>query len=419
MKTFTSHFKSAGVVCLLLCASGFARAGDAAPIYFAASPGALAEAKARLAAHDESLPPALKALIRAADRALDTDPSSVVEKSKTPPSGDKHDYMSVAPYFWPDPAKSNGLPYLRHDGKVNPESRDDAFDHGRLGALAKNVETLALAYYFTGQEVYAAKAAKFLRVWFLDPATRMNPNLEFAQAVPGVNTGRGIGILEGQAVSKAADAAGLLAGSAAWTAKDQSELKVWLETYFHWLLTSRHGKDEANARNNHGSWYDVQAVELALVLGKTEVAKQICEAAKQKRIAAQINPDGRQPEELARTAAFSYSCYNLSALFTLATLAEHTGVDLWHCRLADGHYALAAALDFLIPYTTVPVKKWPYEQIKKFDRTAIAPELHQAAAVYQDPKYEKVLAEFPDMATERFQLLDPVVKKPDPGTTER
>ena len=399
---------------ILLAVCGLARAEDISPRYFAVSPGTLAQVKSRLFAHDESLRPALDTLVKAADKALKTAPPSVMEKSKLPPSGDKHDYMSTAPYFWPDPAKSNGLPYIRHDGKVNPESREDVFDHNRLASMANTVETLALAYYFTSNEAYAEHAAKLLRVWFLDPATRMNPHLNFAQAVPGLNTGRGIGIIEGRNISQAADAAGLLAGSSAWTQKDKSELKAWLETYLDWLLTSKNGRDEAAARNNHGTWYDVQAVELALVLGKLDVAKQIAEAAKQKRIAVQIEPDGKQPLELARTAALGYSHFNLTALFTLATLSEHAGVDLWHCQLANGRNAPAAALDFLLPYVADPQKKWPYEQIRNFNRADFAPELRQAAVIYHEPGYEKVLSGFPDVATGRFQLLipAPVARKP-------
>jgi hypothetical protein len=392
---------------VLLAICGLTRADIVSPQFFAANPGALAQVKSRLAAHDELLQPALDALVKAADRALKTPPPSVMEKSKFPPSGDKHDYMTVAPYFWPDPAKSNGLPYIRHDGKVNPESREEAYDHGRIGKMAGMVETLALAYYFTGNETYAEHAAKCLRVWFLDPATRMNPNMNFAQGVPGVNTGRGTGILEGRNISQAADAAGLLADSRAWTSQDKSEFKTWLETYLNWLLTSKNGRDEAAARNNHGTWYDVQAMELTLVLGKPEVAKQIAEGAKQKRIAVQIEPDGRQPLELARTAALGYSHFNLEALFTLATLSEQVDVDLWHCQLANGHDALAAALDFLLPYVIDSTKKWPYEEIKNFNRADFAPQLRQAALAYQEPKYEAALAKFPDVAGERFQLLFP------------
>lgn len=390
-------------VLFVLAASGLLHAGE--PVYFEASPGALAEAKARLTAHDPSLQPALNALIHVADQALKATPPSVMDKAKVPPSGDKHDYMTVAPYYWPDTNKPNGLPYIRHDGEVNPESRDDALDHGRMIEMARTVETLSLAYYFTGKEVYAQQAVKFLRVWFLDSATRMNPHLNYAQAVPGESTGRGTGILEGRNVSEAADAAQLLVGSEAWTAQDQKEFRLWLEAYLNWLLNSKNGRDEENAANNHGSWYDVQAMELALVLNKMDVAKKIAEAAPAKRIAKQIEPDGKQPLELARTASFGYSHFNLEALYTLAMLSEHVDVDLWHCRLANGHYALATALDFLTPYVGDNAQKWPYQQIKDFDIADFGPQLRQAAIIYHKPDYEKLLATIPGTSRARFQLL--------------
>jgi hypothetical protein len=392
---------------LLLAYCGVARAGDDSPRYYGSRPGALAEVKSRLAAHDESLQPALNHLLKEADEALQTKPPSVMEKGRIPPSGDKHDYMTIAPYFWPDPAMSNGLPYIRHDGKVNPESRDTALDHGRMLEMGNLVETLSLAYYFTGKEEYAEHAADCLRVWFLDPATRMNPNLNFAQAVPGENTGRGTGILEGRNIAEAADAAGLLAGSSAWPPTDDAALKAWLKTYLNWLLKSKNGRDEANARNNHGTLYDVQTMRIALVLGQMDLAGQIARAAKEKRIAVQIEPDGRQPLELERTTSLSYSHFNLEAMFMLATLSEHAGVDLWHCQLGNGQNAMAKALDFLLPYVTDLSKQWPYEQIKKFNRADFAPLLRQAAVAYDEPRYEKILSGLPAAASARFQLLSP------------
>jgi hypothetical protein len=398
-------FRQIVIVAVLLAGHVAAYGDEPAPFYFGTSPGALVEAKTLVAAHDPSVQPAFNALIRAADKALETTPPSVMDKGKIPPSGDKHDYMTIAPYYWPDPSKPNGLPYIRHDGRVNPESRDDALDHGRVIQMADAVETLSLAYYFTGKEAYAEGAVKYLQVWFLDPATRMNPRLDYAQAVLGENTGRGTGILEGRNISQAADAAGLLAGSPAWTGPDRKKFKAWLETYLNWLLTSKNGHDESNATNNHGTWYDVQAMELALVLGKADVAKQIAQAAQAKRITVQIQPDGRQPLELVRTAAFGYSHFNLEALFALATLSDYTGVDLWHCRLANGRYALATALDYLTPYLGDNPKKWPYQQIKDFNQADFGPQLRQAAIVYQNPEYEKILSSLPNVSKARFQLF--------------
>jgi hypothetical protein len=325
-------------------------------------------------------------LIKNADAALSVAPLSVTQKSRLAPSGDPHDYASTAPYFWPDPAKPDGLPYIRHDGKINPESRTAASDIERCQLMNRTVETLARAYATTRQEKYATHAALLLRTWFIDPATRMRPHLEYAQGIPGVNTGRQIGIIEGTTIVSALTQAPQLVGSQAWTPADHAALMKWASEFLDWYLTSPFGVKEGNADNNHGTHYDVQVMNMALLLGRTDLAKQVAETAKKKRIAAQIEPDGRQPQELARATSFSYSQMNLRGLTTLARLADQVGVDLWHYETPDGR-SIRKALDFMVPYLQDPAKKWPYEQIKAFDRRGFAPMLEQASAVYHEPAY--------------------------------
>ena len=168
--------------------------------------------------------PALAQLRRDADKALKAAPGSVMEKTKTPPGGDKHDYLSLAPYSWPDPSKPDGLPWINRDGEVNPESRTGT-DHDALERMCSRVETLALAYHFTGQQPYAEKAATLLNVWFLDPATKMNPHLQYAQGVPGRNTGRGTGIIDSVALIRVTEAIGWLDGAPAWTPELQRGMR--------------------------------------------------------------------------------------------------------------------------------------------------------------------------------------------------
>ncbi len=375
------------------------------PKYFSAKPGSLTKAKTQLAAGDKQLAKALKKLVADADKALAEAPPSVVNKDKLPPSGDKHDYMSIAPYFWPNPDTKDGLPYVRHDGKVNPESRDPkANDSPGIKIMGDNVETLALAYYFTGNETYAQGAAKVARTWFLDPATRMNPHLKYAQAIMGVNDGRGTGILEALNLSVAVDALGLLADSEAWPEDDQKALKEWLRTYHDWLIKSDPGKDEHNAKNNHGTFYDVQAVRIALVLGRDVSARRMLEEAKQRRIAVQIDSEGKQPLELDRTTSFSYSRFNLFALTELATLGEHAGVDLWHFTTEDGR-SIRKAIDYMLPYADVPPKPWPLPQIKDKHESEFMPIFRQATLAYGGEAYEAVIAKYDDSPSKRFQLL--------------
>jgi hypothetical protein len=172
----------------------------------------LARAKERYKQGDAATVSAVDSLETWAGALLNKKPVSVMDKASTPPSGNKHDYMSRAPYSWYDSTKPNGLPYVNRDGQRNPEIYKIT-DRLYLGNLERDSRILALAWYFTGKEKYAAKAAVLLRHWFLDDSTRMNPNLNFAQAIPGVNDGRGIGIIETIALTGIADAALLLEGS--------------------------------------------------------------------------------------------------------------------------------------------------------------------------------------------------------------
>jgi len=376
------------------------------PRVFSVEPGGLAHARARVSAEDKRVKPAFAALLKEANKALKLQPPSVMEKPKAGASGDRHDYYSTAPYYWPDPAKPDGLPYLRKDGQRNPESGGPGSDAPRLARMADAAATLALASWLTGQESYAEQAARLVRVWFLEPATRMNPNFNQAQATPGINEGRGTGMIESRNLLSVLDAAGLLAGSRHWSHADDEGLRSWMQQFLDWTQTSKNGRHEQAARNNHGTFYDMQVTHLALFTGHTNLARQIVEAAKTNRMAVQIQPDGSQPLELARVDSFGYSRFNLEAYFALATLGTHVGVDLWHYQTADGA-SLAKALDFLLPYVEDPEKPWPYEKGKKQDRHLDAL-LRQAHAVYGDTRYRDVLHQSPGQEREREALFFPV-----------
>jgi hypothetical protein len=368
---------------VLVVTAAVAHAADAPPRVFLHDAARLAEVQRLARAGDAALAPFAKLCRNEADKALERGPWSVMDKETTPPSGDKHDYMSLAPYWWPDPSKPDGLPFIRRDGEQHPDR--NSLDYSPLRDMARAVSDLAMAWWVTAHEPYAARAALVLRRWFLDPATRMNPNLNFGQAIPGRVAGRGIGIIDTTALLDVVEGAGLLAGSEAWTDADQKALEAWFAAYLKWLVESPLGRDEAAQKNNHGTWYNVQVMAYALFARQDAAARAAIDDAR-RCVDTQIEPDGRQPLELARTKSWDYSAMNLRGMFDLATLAARLETDLWRWR-PDGGGDLRAALDYMLPYAA-DGKKWPHKQITTFNPQRVADSLRRAALVYAQPRYE-------------------------------
>ncbi len=345
----------------------------------------------------------LKQLRLEADVILKHKPSSVMDKNLVPASGSKHDYYSLATYWWPDPSKPSGLPYIRHDGERNPEIYKGT-DYAAFLNLCSSVETLSLAYWFTRDEKYASKTSELLHVWFINPSTRMNPNLQYAQAIRGINDGRGIGIIETHYLIPLIDGLALIEGSRTWSAADKTAMHDWLNSFYLWLTTSQNGLEEKAAKNNHGSWWDVQAVDLALALGRNNEAIKLLEEAKLKRIAYQIEPDGSQPLELERTNSLNYSIFNLEALVALSRLAENVNLDLWNFTTRDGRN-ISKALAFIAPYLD-PEKKWPKKDIVEAKRNRIPPLLIEALHHEDNQIWHELLMKYSDKpdVTEHWKL---------------
>jgi hypothetical protein len=362
----------------------------------------MTEVRASLRRGEPQFQSALTALRNDADSAVSTPPMSVMDKAVTPPSGDKHDYMSQAPYWWPDPSKPNGRPYILKDGQRNPEI-DRITDRQELARLSSVTSTLALAFFFTGQENYAQQAAKLLRTWFLDPATRMNPNLNFGQGIPGITEGRAAGIVETRFLPTIVDTTTLLQGSSAWTAADDQGVVQWMQTYLVWLLTSPLGEAEAVRANNQETWYDLQLIALAMHTGQKNLATTHLEEARDD-IAHEFRPDGGQPRELERTRAWDYSIFDLTAFTHIADIGKIAGVDLWNFQTKDGR-SLRRGIDFLVPFATGK-KRWPYKQITEFRPKALHPVLRRAAVGLNDPKY-RTIAEQIGGGSPRLQLTVP------------
>jgi hypothetical protein len=372
-----------------------------APRVFLLNSKKLRQIKAGIKAKNNPYAEAIASIEKDAQKALAGGTFSVTTKAVTPPSGDKHDYMSQAPYFWADPSKKDALPYIRRDGERNPEI-NKITDHKSMDQMVSAVDALSLAYYLNGNEAYATKAVQILRAFFLDPATRMNPNLQYAQGIPGINTGRGIGLIETVGLARVVDSIGLLDGSKALSTADKKGLEDWFSRFLQWMQQSKNGQDESAAQNNHGTHYDLQVTSYALFLGKNDLAKSVLEAAKQKRIAKQIEPDGSQPLELARTKAWSYSVMNLRGLMQLATLGTRVRVDLWNYETKDGR-SIRRALDFLYPYSIG--ERWNHQQIGEWQPEILFPGMRMAAAHYSDEKFKSMQTKIPNVAPSARDFL--------------
>ena len=357
----------------------------------------------------------LAELRQQADAALTTGPWSVMDKPQLPPSNDKHDYLSQAPYWWPTtPATTAnpwGCPYVQKDGVRNP-AIDDITDHAERGEMFNAVYDLTLAWYYTGDPAYAQRAALDLRTWFVDPATRMNPSLDYTQFIPCMVSGRGIGIIDfSQQFTDILDAVALLnTGAPGWTGADQAGMTTWNKQFLTWLQTSKNASDEAASTNNHGSFFDMQEAALALATGQPALARSIVVTAESKRLDVQIAANGGLPLELSRTRSFHYSTFDLVALTRLAMIGQHVGVDLWHYSTPDGG-TLFKAVDFVVPAATGQAA-WTYPELQ-FQAFAAVDVVH-AAADAGDRTARAAVAKLPVPPGGDLWLLRPAPEQLDP-----
>jgi Alginate lyase len=363
----------------------------------------LAAKKLRVRAKDPALMPAYEQLLQDADKLLEYAPTSVMQKSAVPPSGDKHDYMSIAPYFWPDPSRPNGLPYINKDGVVNPEVRQYT-DKTNLPIVCDNIYLLSLAWYFSNDEKYARHASKLAEVWFLDTATRMNPNLNYGQAVKGVTEGRAEGLIDSRFFIWAIDGIRLLQTSSYWTARDQASMKQWFSAFLGWMQTSRIAQKEMNSKNNHGVWYDAQSLAMALFADSVELAGKIVLRAAD-RLDRQMDTSGLFPLELGRTTSLHYSVFALNAFIVVAELSEQTSVNVWTVETPSGK-SLKKAFRALLPFIARE-KPWPWPQIHEFNFYNAVPLLVADMSKYDCPSCMEALKNIEGKNYERslFMLL--------------
>lgn len=342
--------------------------------------------RASLQAGEPRLVAALENLIQDAETALELPLMSVQDKIYIAKSGDKHDYLSIGRYSWPNPNTEDGLPWVTRDGMVGPGVSDDT-DFLRFGRLNRAVSTLGLAYFFTGEVRYADKAAALIRHWYIQEETRMNPNFTYAQVVPGTRDENlmGYGVIEANSLSALLDGIGLIQDSGVWSEEDQQAILEWMTELYRWLQESPHARAAYNLKHNIGTWADGLTAHIALFCSDREEAERVLSEVLQRRINVQIQPDGSQPHEERRRTSFAYYLYNVNALLKCAILGEHVGVNLFDYQSADGR-SIRKALAYVAPYLN-PEREWVKQDITEIKRTPLLTILSSWLNYRDDPEF--------------------------------
>ena len=301
-------------------------------------------------------------ILKAANEYLSEPPITVTSAHSNSSAGGLHDFFSEGDYWWPDQQNPGG-PYIQHDGMSNP---DNFNDHRRaLMRLSVQVPALAAAWLITKNKRYAKHAAEHLRAWFIDEPTRMNPNLQYAQAIHGRFTGRGTGIIDTIHLVEVARAIEILDKGGALSKAEVAGIKQWFTDYLTWMTTSKNGTDERDAKNNHGTCWVMQVASFAHLTGNQELLAYCRNRFKTVLVPNQIAANGSYPEELRRTKPYGYSLFNLEAMATVCQILSTAQDNLWTFELADGR-GMRKVMEYMVPYIRER-KNWPLRPDVMYD----------------------------------------------------
>lgn len=323
-------------------------------------------------------------VIKLADGFLKTSPKTVTESKCDRSAGGIHDYFSEGDYWWPNPADSKGA-YVRKDGYTNP----DIFVEHRnvLRSASIQVPALVAAYKLTGQKKYADQAMRHLRAWFIDTTTMMNPNYNYSQAIVGVCTGRGPGIIDGVHLAEVAQAVNVLAQTGYLKGNDLASLKSWFRQLMTWLTTHPYGHEERDYGNNHAVCWTVQVASYALLLKDRTQLDSCAKFYKMRLLPEQMADDGSFPKELARTKPYGYCLFNMDAMAMVCQIVRLGGEDLFSFTLPDGRI-FKRDVDFMLPYIKDKTKWIKAPDVMYHDLWPVRhPALVFAGMAYKEPSY--------------------------------
>lgn len=357
-------------------------------------------------------------LEKAAVVALAAEPKTIVTARNPRSAGGPHDFSSEGDYWWPDPKNPDG-PYIQRDGLTNP---DNFVAHRQLLlAFVRHFGVLAAAYKATGEERYAAAAVKHLHAWFVDPETKMNPNLLYSQAIKGRSTGRSIGVIDTVHLAEVALGAEALRKSKSFTREEDTAVLLWFRKYLQWLTSHPYGIEEGNAKNNHGTCWTLQIACFARYVGEKDLLRACRQRLTEVHLPNQMAIDGSFPQEVARTKPYGYSIFNLDVMTGLAVALSTPDDDLMNFTLPDGR-SLAKGVTWLAPYVA-DKNLWLKEVRKPANPTAAQADSKdpiKADVMYWDdwPVRQPLLI-FGALATSRTEWLETWKKlNPDPTVEE-
>jgi hypothetical protein len=321
-----------------------------------------------------------------ATKYLREEPVTVTASHCERSAGGKHDFFSEGDYWWPDPKDPNG-PYIQRDGMSNP---DNFVEHRHaMIRLSEIVATMASAYVLTGDDKYVRRSVKHLKAWFVDPETKMNPNLLYGQAIKGKATGRSTGVIDTIHLVEVSRGALIMSRSSAFPAKDFEEVKGWFREYLKWLTTHPYGTEERAAKNNHGVCWAMQAAAFAQLVGDQEQLAAIRQQFKTAFVEKQMEKDGSFPAELRRTKPYGYSLFVIDAMAGIAQIASTPSDDLWNYESPDGR-GMKKAMEFIFPFIRDKSKWHGQHDVLYWDEWPVRqPSLLFAGMKFNKPEYLK------------------------------
>jgi hypothetical protein len=341
-------------------------------------------------------------ILRLAEEQLNEEPVTVTSFIAERSAGGIHDFFSEGDYWWPDPNNPDG-PYIQRDGETNPDNFV-AHRHAMV-RFSMIVGNLTSAYLLTKDKKYAEAALKHIRAWFIIKNTRMNPNLLYAQAIKGIVTGRGIGIIDTIHFIEVVQSLEKLKEAGILSYEDFAGTKKWFSEYLEWISTHPYGVKEMNAANNHGTCWAMQAAVFAKYVGNHKITALCIERFKNEFLVKQMAEDGSFPQEINRTKPYGYSLFNLDAMATLCYVLSTPEQDLWNYTTSDGKN-MKKGIEFLYPYVA-DKNKWPYKQdVMYWDEWPVAhPFLFYGAIGLNNNEYLDTWANL-----EHFPKVDEVIR---------